>query len=194
VENLKVFMSFGALMEQEVRGLLAKFPNDLLIIAYDPLDACFEKYSLIDHPHFRAYKYAVSDFTGEGILQVGITGIQSTMVPYSAEKAFRKDGSPEYSGETQKINVVSAESVLLQYPEIDRLDINVEGSEIPILMNTPLALLARCKMIHVEFHIFAKWFEMTQEQVDKCVERLSSCFNVTINDSYHPCYSFYRKQ
>lgn len=91
------------------------------------------------------------------------------------------------------IPMISMADVLNRFSEVKELWLNCEGSEIPILMNTPLELLKRCEYISCEFHRFSSFLKITNGQIKTCIERLKEIFEPVLGEDYHPYYEFFRR-
>jgi len=178
-EGKRVFLSVGAL---QVPGIKDQLKNGYTVVAYEPEKEAFARYRTVEHKNFFPINKAVSDFNGKVTLQAD--GGNSSILD-TPDKTWIK--------ETYEVEVVSLESVLRKIKKVQVLHLNCEGAEIPILMNTSLDLLERCKRIYVEFHTFRKNLCIADEEVQTCVKRLGQRFKVKDKHTYHPYYEFLGK-
>ena len=100
-------------------------------------------------------------------------------------------------GVTEKVQAVSLKSILDGFESVDLLKLNVEGSEIDLLCNTPN--ITKCKQITVEFHLHCGHLfepQQTAGKVAKCITYLKElgivAKNVDNNHTPHPDYLFTR--
>jgi FkbM family methyltransferase len=133
---------------------------------------------------------AVSDFDGVSKLQLYRGGQQGdTICSQWQQHVVEK----EYFDGSREVRVVTMASVLRRFNRVRELWLNCEGSEIPILMGTPVELLTRCQYISVEFHRFSSFLNITNGDVIACVHKLSEKFDAKCVEDYHPYYEFFRK-
>jgi len=168
-----------------------------LIIDFEPTPELFEPKKALEANNgklmgrLECHPEAVDSFIGKTALYYYRSGqIGNTITPVWQSHVTLS----EYFDKKVEVNVVSMESVLQRFKEVKELWLNCEGSEIPILANTPLPLLARCEYISVEFHRFSSFLRITNGQVLACVERLKEHFNPVCGEDYHPYYEFFRKR
>jgi len=173
----KLYVSIGALQAFQV---VDKLECGFRIVAYEPEKQAFQKYQEIENPDFTCYNKAVSNF--EGMTFLCSDGGNSTILK-------RED----FSGKSYLVEVVTLDSILKQFEEVDVLHINCEGSEVPILISTSLDNLKRCKAIFVEFHRFCRKLHITNKMITACLRRLQSEFEVVNLGTYHPYYEFFRR-
>lgn len=133
---------------------------------------------------------AVSDFDGVTQLRSYNGGEQGDTI---CTKWQPHVVDSEYFNGSREVQVVSMTSVLRRFERVRELWLNCEGSEIPILMNTPVELLARCSYISVEFHRFSSFLSITNGDVIACVQRLTAVFEPQCIEDYHPYYEFFRR-
>jgi hypothetical protein len=99
----------------------------------------------------------------------------------------------EYFEKSITIKTISMRDILSKYSKVKELWLNCEGSEIPIIMNTPLELLGKCEYIMCEFHRFSSFLNISEGDVLKCIEKLSPLFTCKLIENFHPCYEMFRK-
>ena len=175
-----VIISIGSFSAAQV---VKELRNNKTVIAYDPRKAMCKDYAEINHPNFKWFAQAVSGKPGK--LTFYEHEGSSTVLPMT--------DCPFAIDDTYEVDVVAMSDVLLTYPEIERMTINCEGSEISIIMDTPIELLARCKDIGVEFHRFCKYLNISVEDVKKCVKKLEERFTSRVIDPTQPYMTFRRR-
>jgi FkbM family methyltransferase len=153
------------------------------VIAYEPRRDTCEEYSKIQIPGFEWYQCAVSGKVGKTILYQHEGA--STILPMT-NCSFKID-------EEYEVDVVAMSDILSAHLGVHRMSLNCEGSEISILMETPIELLARCKNIDVEFHQCCTHLNITDEDVQKCVSKMRQRFICKIVDPTQPYMTFKRK-
>lgn len=153
------------------------------VIAYEPRRDVCEEYAKIQSTDFEWSQSAVS-------------GKNGTMVLHQHEGAstiLSLGDCPFQIDDEYEVSVVAMSDVLSPHPEIHRMSLNCEGSEISILTETPIELLARCKNIDVEFHQFCAYLHITDEDVQKCISKLRYDFIHKITDPTQPFITFKRR-
>ena len=171
-EGKRIYLSIGAL---DVAGIKDRLDKGFTVVAYEPEEKAYVKYQSVKHQNLFIFNKAVSDFDGQTVLY------DCTIL------------SQESFGRRSDVEVVSLDSVLDPIKEVHVLHLNCEGSEIPILMNTKMKNLVKCKRIRVEFHKFVPRFCITDETVQACVQRLGQRFKAKDQHTYHPDYVFLEK-
>lgn len=171
-EGKRVYLSIGAL---SVVGINGRLKAGYTVVAYEPDEKAFAKYQEIESSNLFIFNKAVSDFNGQTTLY------NYTILP---QKNFES---------SREIEVVSLDSVLSPIKKVQTLHLNCEGAEIPIIMGTSLDNFEKCTRIWVEFHKFVSNFNITDEMVQACVERLGQRFHVKDQKTYHPDYVFLGK-
>ena len=178
--NMKnVIISIGAFSAQQVIDTLQAGRS---VVAYDPRRAMCEAYSEIRDPNFKWFPFAVSGEAGRAAFYEH--GGSSTVLPMT-DCPFKID-------DTYDVEVVSMRSVLSEYPEVQHLTMNCEGSEVSIILDTPIELLARCRGVGVEFHRFCEYLSVTNEDVRRCIDKLSGRFRHRVTDPGPPYVVFDR--
>jgi FkbM family methyltransferase len=172
-----IVISIGSFSAQQVIDTLA---NNLIVVAYDPRLAMCEAYSKINNINFRWFPQAVSGKAGK--LTLYEHGGSSTVLPMT--------NCPFQIDDVYDVDVVAMTDVLLPYESVEHLSLNCEGSEISIIMDTPIELLARCKNIGVEFHHFCDYLDISDVDVQQCVTKLEERFTSKIVNVTQPYISF----
>lgn len=153
------------------------------VVVYEPRGDICEGYSKIEMPDFEWYQCAVSGIEGRMIFHQHEGS--STILPVT--------NCPFVIDDEYEVDVVAMSDVLSPYPVVHRMSMNCEGSEISIIMETPIELLARCKSIDVEFHKFCDYLSITNEDVQRCVSKMEKRFICNIADPIPPFITFKRK-
>ncbi len=181
-EGKRIYLSIGAVQVPDVKKYIKRAYT---VVAYEPEKIAFTRYQNFVHPNFFCFNKAVSDFDGKTILY--FSGGGSTI--------FDKIDPGDYPDEKYEVDVVSLSSILKSVLNVKILHINCEGSEIPIIMGTPLDLFERCSSIWIEFHGIAHYPKLgiTDEMIDECVEKLKASFKAKDFKTYHPYWQFRQK-
>lgn len=188
----KVIVSVGFFYVHELERLLQN-NKSCYVEAYEPRDRIYKQYQAISKKfsaRFVSIKKAVGGKDGKGSLLLRST--RSTLC-FDTTKIYRGP----YKKEASKVVVVSMESILKsvlgRFKKIDKLLLNCEGSEVSIIMNTPLKLLSRCKFVFVQFHDFIDDLNTTEKQRIECIERLETNFDVYVSKKKYARYEFTRR-
>ena len=183
---MKIVIDIGAFnlgrLERRMNPKKKKY-RGFKYICYDPCASVHEKRKPLVCDRLETHDVAVSDYNGSATLrEPKHCSKGATMCEHNLE---------DYYNDGYIVNVVSCLSILEKYERVHTLMLNCEGSEIPILMNTPMGQLKKCKNIEVEFHVFMKFYNL--DTVKKCLERLEPHFKIKCKDDFHPCYELKRK-
>ena len=173
-------ISVGSMSPQQVRATLN---SGRIVVAYEPRKEIYEAYTKIKHSRFTCFPCAVSGKAGTTILHEhgGASSICDMSLPH-----YHIDDEYE-------VEVVAMSDILLKYNGVRTLNLNCEGSEMSILMDTPIELLMRCKHIDVEFHQNCPYLNISKEDVMACVKKLEEKFVATRVSDENPYYSFVRR-
>lgn len=164
------------------------------VVAYDPRKDVYEEYLTIKDENFSHYQVAVvvDDSKKEAILKV-IKGRNTASKWKSNRKGDDYMGStlhcsrdhnfeddPRFEGivDEYPVKLVSIRSILEKYSEIEELHLVCEGEEIPIILETPIDLLLRCRVIVSCFFWEYPYFHQTEEMEKKCIDKLSKYYIV----------------
>ncbi|MHA2120009.1 MAG: hypothetical protein ACW990_02265 [Promethearchaeota archaeon] len=181
-----VIVSVGFFLRNELRPLFEGRYCPRYVEAYEPKIDVYEAYKkqVAPNKRFKVFQKAVSSRDGIGILKLKHT--QSTI-------CIMKEETKEF----YPVELVSMESVLKgvldKFGYIDKLLINCEGSEIPIINWTPIELFDKCKFMFVQFHPFLKALRIDSKQVLKCIQKLESCFKVDCISKRYSKYRFWHR-
>ena len=176
-----IVISIGSFSAEQA---LMELGSSRTVVAYDPRRAMCEAYSKINDPKFRWFPQAVSGKAGK--LTFYEHGGSSTVLPMT--------NCPFEIDDVYEVDVVAMADVLLPYADVERLSLNCEGSEISIIMDTPIELLARCRSIGVEFHHFCDYLNISNEEVQQCVDKLKNRFVSRVIDPVQPYITFRRME
>ena len=182
-----IYLSIGALQAKAIRDILTA---GYKVIAYEPEKRAFVDYQSLKksqpiiYREFTCFNQAVSSYEGTATLQIsgGGDGGNSTIL---------KNPIKHYDEYTVK--VVSLKSILEPLEEVEIMNINCEGSEIDIILGTPIEFLVKCKSIAIEFHKHHKMLKQTDEMIQNCIDKLQKHFEVDDHHTYHPYFEFVRK-
>ena len=176
----KIIISIGALSPQQVKDTLI---DGRFVVAYEPRKEIYEAYTKINDSNFTCFPHAVSGKAGTTIFHEH--GGSSTICDMSL---------PHYQIDDEyEVEVVAMGDILSKYNGVRTLYLNCEGSEIPILMDTPIELLMRCKHINVEFHQNCPYLNISKEDVMACVKKLEEKFQANLVSKENPYYTFVRR-
>jgi len=183
----KIYLSIGALQAKGIQGhLIAGYK----VIAYEPEKRAFAAYQNLKElkpiafNHFMCFNQAVGSYEGTATLQIsgGGDGGCSTILQ-----------TPVNHYDEYTVKVVSLKSILEPLEEVEIMNINCEGSEIDIILGTPIEFLVRCKNISIEFHKHYEMLKQTDEMIESCIKKLQERFEVDDHQTYHPYFEFIRK-
>lgn len=189
-----VILSVGAFSKDTLECWQAHSP--VLVVDYEAGPDTFKGKKPLEGNNGKAigklelHPEAVTDKNGVMILYKFKGGPLGDSIYPKWQKDISK--SEYFDGEV-KVKTVSMASILRTFPVVRECYMNCEGSEIPILLNTPLNLLGRCQYLCVEFHRFSSFLDISNGDVLRCVERLRPLFNICCIEDYHPAYEFTRK-
>lgn len=179
--NKEVIISVGFFLTSDL--LLLKKCSPIYVEAYEPREKIFKAYmNTAPGDSFHFIKAAVSGGYGEAILQEKST--KSTICSGS------KNGT--------KVKTVSMTDIINRihdtYGRIDRLLINCEGSELQIIDETPASCFGLCNYMFVQFHHWIDFINISQDDTDRCVAKLSKVFEVQLLHRKWAKYEFRRKR
>jgi hypothetical protein len=168
-ERDEVLLSIGYFKKSDIELLYMLAPPKYAEI-YDPLPEVYKLYKALSekYPTLIAHDKAVSDCDKD------------------VELIKRKFNSTILLKDKKKSNVLKIKAVSFtdivnrlhkKYKVIDKVLINCEGEEINIIKNTSIDIFKKCKYILVSFHDFVEDFNITEEDVKICVEKLSLTHN-----------------
>lgn len=186
----KTIISIGHFTDKDIRDRLGK--SDVRIYAYDPQPDVCQEYSEIKNGRFTYYQLAVHDDlrAGYGVL---VWPKSHHRVSCTTCMRWREDfWKRGVLGWAYPVKVVSLASILAGHESIDELHIDCEGAEIDMLLNTPIELLEKCRLIWVEFHNHSKVVNVTYDDIEQCVRKVKDSFSCRVVNSDHPDYEFRR--
>ena len=173
----KAYVSIGALTDGMIAGIVGE--TDYYVVSYEPSKSRYAKHKAMVCDRVEAHKKAV--WSGDGTIT-----LHNTPSPTVCDSTL-KVGS-------EVVDAVGINAVLGRFDEIAVLNLNCEGAEIAILDNADPALLVKCEKILVEFHVFRTDLECSQEDVDRCVTRLSKDYECKMLKEKYPIWEFTRKE
>ena len=169
-DNGEVIISVGFFLAPDFS--LLKLSNPKYVENYEPLYSAFVHHvkATKNIPAVQNIQKAVSNENGECFL---------------LERGTKSSISLE---DGKKVATVSMESVInnayKKFGRIDKLLMNCEGSEIPIIDENPLKLFLRCDKIFIQFHNFLPSLGVTNEDMYRCLAKLGRCFDYRLLSSY----------
>jgi len=89
------------------------------------------------------------------------------------------------------VNVVSLTGAIAKmivlHDKLSKLLLNCEGSEYEILDGTPSDVLAKCRMIFVQFHHWLPGNDFTEDDTERCIDKLKRTHRITrcLHRKYH---------
>jgi FkbM family methyltransferase len=171
-------LSIGWFTKNDIIKLL-RFRNNIHIVAYDPCQEVLQEYKSIESSRLKVEGEAVE--AGRGIRKLFIDssnrGATST-----------KRGPLE---NTVDVSTLTLSDVIAKHGEFDYVYINCEGSEIPIILNTPLEVLLQCAVLFVQFHKFLGL--VSESEIEQCINKLKTHFNYKVIEERYPNYKFVQK-
>lgn len=140
--------------------------------AYDPNDDVHKKYQGVarEHSKFVPVAKAISDKSGSAMLM----GARHNSTIYAHPKARLR---PQHMIEVVAFDDV-IRSVFKRFGRVDRVVLNCEGAEIPIIRQAET--LDLCKYVFVQFHTFADTLAVTKPDVEECLSKLSRTHNMKL--------------
>jgi len=169
----KLVVSIGAFNRKLLDDRLS---DGWTVVHYEPNPLLHASYNHEDNPHFTLVKKAVCAKAGIVPLQVvkkhrenDILDLSATTT-YITEKIAR---DAEYKHiQFFDVEAVTLTDVLAPFEEVDELNVNCEGEEVRLMLETPMETLLKCKMMLVEYHGFVEFIGITKDQVQQCNDRL----------------------
>ena len=70
------------------------------------------------------------------------------------------------------VDTITIDEILNDFDEIDILKLDIEGSELSVILNIPKETYRKIKQILVEYHLQAEIEDYTKEQVDECRQHI----------------------
>jgi len=191
----KLAISIGAFRARpvldypSVEGYLAK---GFKVLAFDPRKDVYEEYLEIENEDFQAFQMAVVATVkeSEAVLKIlkgreirwksnriGDWFMGSTL---RCDKKHNFAESKEYQGIVDKylVKVIPFCPILEAYHEVEELHLLCEGEEIPIILETPIELFLKCRIIVSDFPWTYPHLHQTKEMENQCVEKLSKYYTV----------------
>lgn len=164
-----IIVSIGCFTIKEIQQLRLK-QNKSILFYFDPRPKIFEEFEKAFKNDFDVHiiSEAVSCYTGIGYL-------------FLADGASSMTEIKDYSKIEVKVrSLINVEEEIEKKYGSDNqksLFMNCEGAEIPIILQTPLEILKKFKMIKIEFHpkLYA------ENLIQRCVDKLSSSFKYSIS-------------
>jgi len=186
IKENSVIIDIGALYGDWTEKFIKR--HNCYVEAYEPSRDNFERLKKLESDKVKCFPYAVGNFDGEKEFYVYGYGWDG-----GANSLIRHDGGKHTFVESYTVKVVSLNKILSKHREIELLKIDCEGCEIDILKHSKIEELIKCKQITVEFHAFCPHLHISNEDVQECINRLSSYFTVKRTNKNHPDYLFMRK-
>ncbi|MFX0138508.1 MAG: hypothetical protein ACFFDN_33000 [Candidatus Hodarchaeota archaeon] len=181
----EIIISVGFFLRNELQPLFEKM-TPRYVEAYEPKIDVYKAYKekVAPNKRFKVFQKAVSNTNGVAILKLRRT--QSTIC------ITEDEGVEFYPVETVSMESV-LKRVLSKFGYVDKLLLNCEGSEIPIINWTPIELFDKCKFIFVQFHPFIKVLNINKSQVLKCIKKLETNFKPDCISTRYFKYRFWHK-
>jgi len=183
---MKRCLSIGAFTARETR---AKLDDHCEVIAYEPKRSYAEEVKSIDSDLFYHLPFAVGTEDGVATFrEMGDTSsnLASTILSGESEKFRTKD--------SYEVEVEDIKKILEKWKPINEIYFDCEGSEISLIMETPVELFLQAEYIEIEFHTFLEHLNQTKEQVSACLEKFDFHYRVEVKNDYWGIYSLYRKE
>lgn len=171
-------LSIGWFVKKDIQNLL-RFRDNIDIVAYDPCAEVIREYESIGSPRLEAVCKAVEGDRGTTRLFVD---------PANRGATSTRRGTSE---NTIEVDALTFSDVLARHGDFDCVYMNCEGSEIPILLTTPVGALLRCPVIFVQFHKFIGLVSCAD--LHACLKKLEPYFDSQVVDPNYPNYKFLRK-
>jgi FkbM family methyltransferase len=157
---------------------LLKFRDDIDIVAYDPCVEVIQEYKSISSSRLKVECQAVEAKSGIAKLFVDPTNRGATTTKGSLEN-------------TIEVSAVTFSDIIAKYGQFDYVYINCEGSEIPIILTTPMETLLKCSVLFVQFHRFIGL--VSDSDIEQCLKKLKNDFEFKIIEPQYPNYKFIQK-
>jgi FkbM family methyltransferase len=78
------------------------------------------------------------------------------------------------TGEKQEVETITLEDSISEYDFVDFVKMDIEGSEIDVILNTSKDVLSKIGQLSVEYHQTANIKNYTKDKIDRCEEHLKS--------------------
>lgn len=171
-------LSIGWFVKNDILKLL-RFRGNIYIVAYDPCAEVVREYKSLVSPRLEVECEAVEGQSGMARLFVD---------PANRGATSTRRGT---SDNTIEVPAVTFSEIIAKYGEFDFVYINCEGSEIAILLTTPVETLLQCAVIFVQFHKFIGLVSNTD--IRNCINKLEAYFDPELIEANYPNYKFVRK-
>ena len=158
---------------------MLKFRDHIDIVAYDPCEEVIQEYKSISSSRLKAECQAVEAKSGIANLFVDSRNRGATST---------KRGS---LADTIEVSAVTFSEVIVRHGQFDYVYINCEGSEIPVILTTPMESLLKCSVLFVQFHRFIGL--VSDSDIEQCLKKLKTDFDFKIIEPRYPNYKFVRK-
>ena len=165
---------------------LMKYCHPEYVEAYDPEQSVFLSYcSVFAHRKgkFLPIAKAVSDKAGLAMLKG--KSYNSTICPRSGVKLPNQYPVVVVAFDDVVRNVHAA------FGRVDRVVMNCEGAEVPIIVHATTLLL--CRYFFVQFHTFADTLSVGADEVESCLKKLSQTHDMRLAGKARSEYEGYLK-
>lgn len=141
------------------------------------------------------YEKAVGAGNGKAIIHIyGIDGQADSLVERADGQPRKYRWSERFEGK-KEVDVIPFADIVREHGDIGFCNMDCEGSEYDILLNSHTNYLTRCKAFFVEFHIDGDFADGRdyRELTARCVKRLRDCgFSAKMYDGKNLYYLFRR--
>jgi len=158
--------------------------TDYRLIVYEPNKTFFKEYdNLKEFSNIEFHQKAVASKAG-----------RQMFYEHEGCSTLYKPIPPAFLCEDEyEVEVVSMTDILEEQDKVWSMQINCEGAEFDIIMNTDIQLLLKCYLISIEFHAFCEYFKFTEKDVKKCADKLQLHYHVRHREG-SPVYAFTRRE